>query len=76
MQTILAACVALSALGFTASQSHAQVIVQTPGDPYWRTHHDSEWRERRDFREAENNRPEWLRDHCIRDWSGAAYCRR
>jgi hypothetical protein len=54
MRTILAACVALSALGFaTAGPARADVVVRTPGvavesEPYWR--HQSDWRDRHEFR--------------------------
>ena len=50
MQTTLAACVALSALGvITTSAAAVQVIVQTPGVtvPYWRGHSDPAWQARR-----------------------------
>jgi hypothetical protein len=83
MRTILAACVALSAFGFVvATPASADVTVRTPGvvvengGPYWRGHNDSEWRERRDFREHEFQRDAWLRDHCVRGWNGGEYCRR
>jgi hypothetical protein len=83
MRTILAACVALGTAGFAlASPAHADVTITTPGvavegGPYWRHHHpDAEWRERREFHEAQEQRAEWLRDHCVRDWSGGEYCRR
>ena len=82
MKTILAAAVALSAVGFAVSpQAQADVVVRTgPGTvvetPYWQGHHDSEWRARREYREHEYQRESWLREHCVRDWSGAEYCRR
>jgi hypothetical protein len=83
MRTILAACVALSAIGFAvATPASADVTVRTPGvvvengGPYWRGHHEGEWRERREFREHEYQRDAWLRDHCVRDWNGGEYCRR
>ncbi len=76
MRTILAACVALSALGAAVSSAKADVVVRTDDMPYWRGHHEGEWRARREFREHEYQRDAWLRDHCIRDWSGAEYCRR
>ena len=82
MRTILAAAIALSAVGFScAAPAHADSVLRTPGvavesEPYWRSHHDSEWRARREFHEHEYQREAWLRDHCVRDWSGAEYCRR
>jgi hypothetical protein len=81
MRTILAACVALSAVGFAvASPAQADVAVQTPGvtvqsAPFWRGH-DNDWRDRREFRESEYQREPWLRDHCVRDWAGKEFCRR
>jgi hypothetical protein len=80
MRTILAACVALSALGFaTAGPARADLVVRTPGvavesEPYWR--HQSDWRDRHEFREHEYQRDAWLRDHCVRGWNGGEYCRR
>jgi hypothetical protein len=80
MQTILAAAVALSAMGFSiVAPARADVVVQGPGvsvqaPPYWRGHDD--WRARREFHEHEYQRESWLREHCVRDWSGAEYCRR
>lgn len=79
MRTIFAAAVAMSAIGFAASSPfHADIVVKTPGvtveSPYWRGHDD--WRARREFREHEYQRETWLRTHCVRDWSGAEYCRR
>jgi hypothetical protein len=79
MRTIFAAAVAMSAIGFVSSLPvHADIVVKTPGvvvdTPYWRGHDD--WRARREFREHEYQRETWLRSHCVRDWSGAEYCRR
>ena len=81
MRTILAACLALGAACFPlASASQAQLTVRVPGiaietGPSWRQHHDGEWRDRGEFRETEHRRVEWQRDHCVRDWSGHAFCR-
>jgi hypothetical protein len=83
MRTILVACLAFGAAGLTsATPVHAQVSIQAPGisinggqQPYWRDHREGEWRDRREFHEAENRRVEWQRDHCVRDWGGHAYCR-
>lgn len=82
MRTILAGCVALSALGFiAATPAKADVTVRTPGiavehdSPYWR-HGYNDWRARHEFREHQYEREAWLRDHCVRDWSGSEYCRR
>ncbi len=79
MRGILAAAIALSAMGFAyTAPARADVVVRTPGmtaeNPYWRG--NDNWRARREFREHEYQRESWLRDHCVRDWSGAAYCRR
>jgi hypothetical protein len=82
MKTLLAACVAVGALGFAAgTPAKADVVIGTPGvtveqgSPYWR-HDYHDWQARRAFHEREFQRDAWLRDHCVRDWSGAAYCRR
>jgi hypothetical protein len=79
MKAILAAAVAMSAIGFAASSPvHADVVVKTPGmaveSPYWRGHDD--WRARREFSEHRYQEEKWLHGHCVRDWSGAEYCRR
>jgi hypothetical protein len=82
MRTILAGCVALSALGFAFSApANADVVIRTPGvavqsEPYWRGHHDSDWQARREFREHEYQQHSWVREHCVRDYSGGEYCRR
>ena len=90
MRTVLAACVAFGIAGFAEGLPvRAQVVIQTPPvaappppgvtveTPYWRLHHpDEEWRARQEFRDRQYAREEWLRDHCVRDWSGEAYCRR
>jgi hypothetical protein len=84
MRTILIACMAVGAAALAvASPVNAQVSIRAPGvaidagqSPYWRENRDAEWRERREFRESEYRRNEWLRDHCVRDWSGHEYCRR
>lgn len=78
MRTILAACVALGAMGFALTPSaQADVTIRTDNGPYWRYHHgDSDWQARREFREREYRREAWVRDHCVRDWTGAEYCRR
>jgi len=70
MKQILLACMALGvgAMGFVSS-AHAE-------DPYWKTHHEVEWQNRSEFKEAEHNKPDWLRGHCIRDWDGHEMCRR
>ena len=89
MRTALAACVALGISGLTGVVPvHAQVVVQTPRvvpappgvaveTPYWRHHHpDEDWQARQGFRDRQYAREEWLREHCVRDWSGGEYCRR
>jgi hypothetical protein len=81
MRTIFAASVAMSAMAFAVfPQAHADVVVKTPGlaveTPYWRGNHESEWQARRDFHEHEYQQETWVRGHCVRDWSGAEYCRR
>ena len=80
MRTILAACVALSAFGFSvATPAKADITIRTPGveqeSPYWR-HGYKDWQARRAYREREYQREAWVRDHCVRDWNGEAYCRR
>jgi hypothetical protein len=85
MRTILIACVALGSAVFASASSapaDAQVVIRAPGiavesgDPYWRQRHDeAQWRRREEFREAQHNRREWQRDHCVRDWEGRPYCR-
>jgi hypothetical protein len=81
MRTILAGCVALSAIGFAvATPARADITVTTPGvvvqnGPYWRSH-EGEWRDRRELRGNEYQHDAWLRDHCVRDWNGGEYCRR
>jgi hypothetical protein len=80
MRIALAACVVLGLSGLIGVvPAHAQVVIQTPRveTPYWRQHHpDEEWQARREFRDQQYAREEWQRDHCVRDWSGAEYCRR
>src|SRR5471032_2432260 len=84
MRTILLACVAFGAAALaSAAPVQAQVTIRAPGvaieagpHPYWRDNRDAEWRERSEFREAEFRRHDWLRDHCVRDWSGHEFCRR
>jgi hypothetical protein len=81
MRSIIVACLALGAAALTpAAPVHAQVSIRVPGvaieagpQPYWR--HDGEWRERREWHEAENRRQDWQREHCVRDWDGHTYCR-
>jgi hypothetical protein len=82
MRTILAGCVALSALAFSAAPpAKADIVVRTPGgavereSPYWR-HDYRDWQARREFRDREYRREAWVRDHCVRDWNGGEYCRR
>jgi len=70
MRTILAACVALSALAMPAM---AQVTITT-GPAYWRGHDD--WRAREAFKEDQYQKQAWVEDHCVRDWSGHPFCRR
>jgi hypothetical protein len=70
MRTILIACLAFGAAG----------VGFAPGaraaDPYWQSHHEVQWQERKEFREPEFQKNEWLGDHCIRNWSGKELCRR
>ena len=82
MRSTLAALVAFGAIAIGAAlPASAAVYVQTPGVtvqaapavPYWREHED--WRARREFRDEQYRHQEWVQNHCVRDWSGAAYCR-
>ena len=80
MRTLLALCVAVGAASLSvATPARADVTVAVPGvnieTPYWRGHHSDEWREQREFKESQYNRPDWQRGHCVRDWDGHAYCR-
>lgn len=77
MRTILAALVALTALG-SGVPTKADVVVRTDNVPmpYWRGQHEGDWQSRREFREQQFQRDAWLRDHCVRDWTGVEYCRR
>ena len=84
MRTILLAGLALCAASLASvAPAHAQVSIRGPGvnietgpNAYWRDRHEeAEWRRRSEWREAQHNRVEWLRDHCVRDWSGHEYCR-
>jgi hypothetical protein len=70
MRTILVACLALG----TASVTF--VSTARAADPYWRAHKEVEWQNRSEFKEAEHQKPEWMREHCIRDWGGKELCRR
>jgi hypothetical protein len=70
MRMILVACLTLGAASLSFSS------IARAEDPYWRTHHEVEWQNRSEFKEAEHRKPEWLREHCIRDWSGHELCRR
>ena len=78
MRTLLALCVAVGVASLSVA-TRADVTVAVPGvnieTPYWRGHHNDEWREQRDFKESQYNRPDWQRGHCVRDWDGHAYCR-
>lgn len=84
MKKVLIACLAIGTVGLMSSTPvEAQVVFQTPGvtietgpQPYWRQHQEAQWQRREEFREAEHNRIEWQRDHCIRDWGGQELCRR
>jgi hypothetical protein len=84
MRIILTACMALGAATFLmASPGQAQVTIRAPGvaidaghEPYWRSHNESAWERRSEFHEAEHRRPEWLREHCVREWNGQEVCRR
>ena len=80
IRTALALCVALGAATAALSTPvRADVTVAVPGvtveTPYWRGHHEGDWREQREFSEREYNHPEWQHDHCVRDWQGHVYCR-
>jgi hypothetical protein len=68
MRMILAACLTLGAVSLI-STARAE-------DPYWKSHHDAEWQNRSEFKGSEFTKNDWLRDHCIRDWSGHEMCRR
>jgi hypothetical protein len=70
MKTLLTACFAVGAMsvGFISSASAE--------DAYWQSHHEAKWEGRESFKEAEHQRPEWLGEHCIRNWSGKEMCRR
>ena len=70
MRKILVGCMALG-VGTVGLISAAQAA-----DPYWRSHREVEWQSRSEFKEAEHGKPEWLREHCIRDWDGHELCRR
>ena len=70
MKTILLGCL-------IAGATFAGVITSAQAaDPYWRSHHDVEWQERTTFKDPAFGKPEWLREHCIRDWDGHEMCRR
>jgi hypothetical protein len=83
MRTILTAAVVLGAAALAlAPPVQAQVSIRVPGvtvdtgpQPYWRQHHSEEWRGRDEFRDAQQQRPEWQHEHCVRDWHGATFCR-
>jgi hypothetical protein len=49
------------------------VTIETP---YWRDNPNDHWKARRQFSGEQYAHEEWLRSHCVRDWSGAEYCRR
>ncbi len=68
MRNILAACIALSALGaIAASPARAD-------DPYWRQH--SDWQTHNAFHGDQYQKETWEHDHCVRDWQNQEYCRR
>jgi hypothetical protein len=82
MRTFLLACVAIGAVtGAAIVPSQAQVVIRAPGiaiggDPYWQQRHDeARWRHQEEWREAQYQRHDWQRDHCVRDWDGHGYCR-
>jgi hypothetical protein len=82
MRTFLLACAAVGAVTAAAiSPLQAQVVIHTPGvtvggDPYWQQRHDdANWRRQEEWREAQYQRHDWRRDHCVRDWDGHPYCR-
>ena len=82
MRRMLCAVAALAAAYTIAVPAQAQVTIRTPGvsvetgpQPYWRGHHSEAWRSQDEFREAQQMRPEWQHDHCVRDWEGKTFCR-
>ena len=82
MRNFLLACVAVGAVtGAAIAPGQAQVVIHAPGisiggDPYWQQRHDeARWRRQEEWREAQYQRHEWQRDHCVRDWDGHGYCR-
>jgi hypothetical protein len=70
MRTIVVACLALGAA------SLGSVHNARAADPYWQSHHEVQWQERKTFKEPEYQKPDWLGEHCIRDWAGKELCRR
>lgn len=69
MRVVLAACLTIGAgvIGIATARA---------ADPYWQTHHEAKWEDRSAFKEAEHQKPEWLQEHCVREWGGREVCRR
>jgi hypothetical protein len=69
MRTIVVACLALSAgsLGFVHDARAA--------DPYWQSHHEVQWQDRKTFKEPEFQKPEWLRSGALASPPGPLFAR-
>jgi len=70
MRHVLVACLVLG------TASVGLIPTARAADPYWQQHHEVQWRGRTEFKAPEQQRPDWLREHCIRDWDGHELCRR
>jgi hypothetical protein len=83
MRNLFLACAAFgvaSTAVLSPLPAQAQVTVRVPGvavntGPSWREHNDGDWRARSEFRGREHSEVRWQREHCVRDWSGHAFCR-
>jgi hypothetical protein len=70
MRNVLVTCLVLGAASVTL------VPTARAADPYWRQHKEVDWQSRTEFKAPEQQRPDWLREHCVRDWDGHELCRR
>lgn len=70
MRNVLVACLVLG------TASVGLIPTARAADPDRQQHHEVQWQGRTEFKAPEQQRPDWLREHCIRDWDGHELCRR
>ena len=67
----------ITSAGLASAKADVAAGVGPGGGSYWQQYSpDHHWRERREWREAQQERrSDWLYNHCVRDWHGGEYCR-